>query len=139
MSSWIGFRRTQVRFTVADRKAGTSKWSVIHLAKLAVGAITSYSAVPLYFSAISGCLFLFLFGLLLLQTLYMKFSGRAVSGFTTVIALQLIIGGTLMIGAGIIGLYLQKIYEEIKGRPRYLIQETAESAPRITSQRPNQA
>jgi len=55
------------------------------------------------------------------QTLYMKFFGQATSGFTTVILLQLIIGSSIMISLGMIGIYLAKIYKEVKGRPRYLI------------------
>ncbi len=54
------------------------------------------------------------------------FSGEAVTGFTTVNMLLLIIGSMLMIGLGIIGEYIAKIYDEVKGRPRYVIAETAE-------------
>jgi glycosyltransferase involved in cell wall biosynthesis len=60
------------------------------------------------------------------QTLYLKLAGRAVSGFATVILLQLIVGSLLMISLGIIGEYLARIYEEVKGRPRYLIKELIE-------------
>jgi glycosyltransferase involved in cell wall biosynthesis len=52
--------------------------------------------------------------------------GRAVSGFATVILLQLIVGSLLMISLGIIGEYLARIYEEVKGRPRYLVRESIE-------------
>ncbi|MBQ9768414.1 MAG: glycosyltransferase, partial [Lachnospiraceae bacterium] len=55
-----------------------------------------------------------------IQTLYMKIAGFAQDGFTTVILLLLFIGSMIMISLGIIGLYLMKIYHEIKGRPRYL-------------------
>jgi polyisoprenyl-phosphate glycosyltransferase len=54
-------------------------------------------------------------------------AGRAVSGFATVILLQLIVGSLLMISLGIIGEYLARIYEEVKGRPRYLVREAIES------------
>lgn len=125
MSTWIGFRRIQVPFHVAERTEGESKWSLIHLAKLALNAITAYSAAPLYLSAILGGLFILVFCILLVHSLYMKFTGNALEGFTTVIALQLIIGGVLMLGVGIIGIYLEKIYEEVKARPRYLVQAIA--------------
>ena len=62
-----------------------------------------------------------------LQTLYMKLSGHAFDGFTTVILLQLIIGSSLMLSLGIIGTYLARIYDEVKGRPRYLISTQIES------------
>ncbi len=121
MSAWIGFDRKQISFDVADRVNGKTKWSVIRLIRLAMNAITSYTSVPLHCITILG-IFLF-FGALLLaiQTLYMKFSGQATSGFTTVILLQLIIGSSIMISLGMIGIYLTKIYKEVKGRPRYLI------------------
>lgn len=122
MSTWIGFRRAQVPFHVADRTDGDTKWSPLHLAKLAINAITAYSAAPLYLSALLGGVFIVLFCILLVHSLYMKFTGNALEGFTTVIALQLIIGGVLMLGVGIIGIYLEKIYEEVKARPRYLVQ-----------------
>jgi polyisoprenyl-phosphate glycosyltransferase len=59
--------------------------------------------------------------------LYLKFRGIAVSGFTTVILLLLIIGSALMISLGIIGTYIAKIFEEVKFRPRYIITETITS------------
>ena len=121
MSSWIGFRRTQVYFEVAEREIGASRWSTKALVRLAVNAITSYSSVPLYFAAMFGVLFLLFFVAMFVQTLYMKFKGYAQSGFTTVIILQLIIGSVIMINIGIIGIYIKKIYEEAKNRPRYIV------------------
>ena len=50
--------------------------------------------------------------------------GKAFSGFTTVILLQLIIGSIMMWGLGMIGLYISRIYDEVKGRPRYIIDQT---------------
>jgi glycosyltransferase involved in cell wall biosynthesis len=70
--------------------------------------------------------FLGLSVLLGLETLYLKIAGRAVSGFATVILLELIIGSLLMISLGIIGEYLARIYEEVKGRPRYMVSESIE-------------
>jgi glycosyltransferase involved in cell wall biosynthesis len=59
-----------------------------------------------------------------IQTLYLKLAGRAFTGFATVILLELIIGSLLMISLGIIGEYLARIYEEVKGRPRYIVSES---------------
>lgn len=121
MSAWLGFDRKQISFDVADRVFGKTKWSVVRLIRLAMNAITSYTSVPLHCITVLGIIMFF--GAILLggQTLYMKFSGRATSGFTTVILLQLIIGSSIMISLGMIGIYLTKIYKEVKGRPRYLI------------------
>jgi len=60
------------------------------------------------------------------KTLYLKFIGRAVPGFSTVIILQLVIGSSLMIGLGIVGEYIAKIYEEIKKRPLYVVEKEIE-------------
>jgi hypothetical protein len=78
---------------------------------------------------LAGALF-FVFALLLgAQTLYLKLAGRAVSGFATVILLELIIGSSLMISLGIVGEYLARIYEEVKGRPRYVVTHSIERGP----------
>lgn len=121
MSAWVGFSRKQILFDVRERVDGSSKWSLIRLIKLAVNAITSYTTVPLHFITLLGS-FLFVVSIGLgIQTLYMKLSGQAMNGFTTVILLQLLIGSSIMISLGIIGIYLSKIYHEVKARPRYLI------------------
>lgn len=121
MSAWLGYDRKQIPFDVAERVNGKSKWSLIRLIRLAVNAITSYTSVPLHCITVLGVL-MFVGAIILgIQTLYMKFSGRALSGFTTVILLLLIIGSSLMISLGMIGIYLSKIYKEVKHRPRYLV------------------
>lgn len=121
MSGWLGYDRKQIGFDVAERVNGKTKWSLWRLIRLAVGAITSYTSVPLQFITVFGAV-MFLGSIILgIQTLYMKLSGQATGGFTTVILLQLFIGSTIMISLGIIGMYLAKIYKEVKSRPRYLI------------------
>lgn len=124
IASWVGFKRKEIPFEVAERSHGGSKWSLFKLFKLSITAITSFTSVPLQMVTFMG--FIFLLGSLLLglQTLYKYFSGIAVSGFTTVILLLLIIGSTLMISLGIIGTYVAKIFDEVKGRPRYIIADT---------------
>ncbi len=125
MSSWVGYKRTRVLFDVVSREAGTTKWSKLKLCKFAFSSITSFSSIPLQLVTLIGIIFL-IFGLgLAVQTLYMKFSGIATTGFTTVILLLLIVGSVLMLGLGIIGMYIAKIYEEVKQRPRYIVCETA--------------
>lgn len=121
MTAWVGFRRVQVPFEVVERVKGRSSWSVFRLVRLALTGLTAFSSLPLHIVTLSGIAFLlfaFLFGI---QTLYVYLSGRAVTGFATVIFLLLIIGSVLMISLGIIGEYLARIYDEVKGRPRYII------------------
>lgn len=131
MTAWMGFTTVQIPFEVAERSQGFSTWSYLKRLKLAITGITAFSSLPLQLVTFAGALFLVFSIGLGAQTLYLKLSGQAVSGFTTVILLELIIGSLLMISLGIIGEYLARIYREVKARPRYLISESVEagSAP----------
>ena len=121
LSFWAGFRTATVEFEVAQRQAGTSKWSVRGLMKYAVQNITSFTTVPLQLVTLIGIILLLVSAILGIQTLVRFLLGRAVEGFTTVILLLLIIGGGIMISLGIIGHYIARIYDEVKGRPKYII------------------
>ncbi|HKL80795.1 MAG TPA: glycosyltransferase, partial [Mobilitalea sp.] len=121
MSAWLGFDRKQIGFDVAERVNGRTKWSLLRLIRLAANAITSYTSVPLHCITILGILMFLVTIIMGAQTLLMKFSGKAMDGFTTVILLQLLIGSSIMTSLGMIGIYLTKIYKEVKARPRYLI------------------
>jgi len=121
MSAWLGYDRKQIGFDVAERVCGKTKWSIFRLTRLAANAITSYTSIPLHFVTILGIIMFIGTIILGIQTLYMKFTGKSLDGFTTVILLQLLIGSSIMISLGIIGIYLTKIYKEVKARPRYLI------------------
>lgn len=121
LSSWIGFRTAQVEFTVAPRAAGTTKWSFQKLLRFALNNISSFTNLPLQLVTGAGVLFLLIAVVFGIQTLVRYFSGTAQEGFSTVILLILITGSFLMLGLGVIGYYMAKIYEEIKFRPRYII------------------
>jgi dolichol-phosphate mannosyltransferase len=127
MTAWMGFTTVQIPFEVVPRSGGQSTWSYLKRLKLALTGITSFSSLPLQLVSFVGALFLVFSVVLGLQTLFLQVTGRAVSGFATVILLLLIIGSLLMISLGIIGEYLARIYEEVKGRPRYLVKESVES------------
>lgn len=122
MSAWLGFRRVNLPFEVKDRETGTSKWRFTNLLRLSLNAVTSFSAKPLEWVALLGVVFLFLATALGIQTLIRWIIGHAVAGFTTVILLQLLIGGLVITSLGLIGLYVARIYDEVKERPRYLLQ-----------------
>ncbi len=124
LSSWIGFRTTQVEFEVGERTVGESKWSTWSLIRYAVSNVTAFSAAPMQIVTVLGILMLCASLVLGVISLYQKFMGTALGGFTTVIIIQLFTGSIIMISLGIIGYYISKIYEEIKGRPRYVVSET---------------
>lgn len=121
LSSWVGFEKTQVEFDVKEREEGESKWSTWSLIKYAITNIVAFSTAPLQLITVAGGIFMLVALVLGIQTIVKYFQGMAVEGFTTVILLVLFIGSLLMISLGIIGYYLAKIYEEVKGRPRYII------------------
>ncbi len=127
LSAWIGFTTAQVTFQVQDRVAGESKWSLVSLIRYATTNLASFSTAPLQMVTYLGLL-TFLSSLVLgVHTMYQKLNGEALEGFTTVILILLIIGSVLMICLGIIGYYIAKIYEEIKNRPRFIIEHTLDS------------
>ena len=123
LSFWAGFRSAKVEYEVQERAYGSSKWSFRSLLRYAVSNVTSFSTIPLQMITMMGVISILFSIVLALQTLIKYLAGSAVEGFTTVILLILIIGGFIMISLGIIGHYLARIYEEVKGRPRYIIRE----------------
>jgi glycosyltransferase involved in cell wall biosynthesis len=126
MTAWLGFTTAEVPFEVVARRTGKPGFSYWKRVRLALVGITSFSTFPLHLVTLTGVLVFFFSLILGVQTLYKKLSGQAVTGFATVILLELIIGSLLMVSLGIIGEYLARIYEEVKGRPRYVVRETIE-------------
>jgi glycosyltransferase involved in cell wall biosynthesis len=122
--AWLGFSRTQVPFEVPPRASGTSRWSLAALGGLAVHAVTSFSALPLQLVTVFGFVMLLVALVMGAQAVRLWWAGLALPGFTTVILLQLLIGGLLMISLGVIGTYIARIYDEVKGRPRYVVRDT---------------
>ena len=123
LSFWVGFRRTEVRYRVQERTAGQSKWSTRSLIKYAITNIGSFSSAPLHLITLMGLLMLAIAVVFGVVALVQKIAGTALGGFTTVILLLLFASSLIMISLGIIGYYVARIYDEIKGRPRYIISE----------------
>lgn len=123
LSYWVGYKKTEVRYCVQERTAGESKWSTRSLIKYAVTNISSFSSAPLHFITLLGGLMLITAIVFTLITLVQKFCGTAAEGFTTVIILLLFTGSVIMLSLGVIAYYIGKMYEELKGRPRYIISE----------------
>ena len=123
MTVWTGFPTVRVGFDVAPRIAGERRWETGQLMRLAVTAITAYSAKPL------GLIFrLGVFGmvaalLLLIQALYSWVTERAVSGWTSLTVVVLFFGSANLLGIGVLGAYLAQLFDEIKARPPFLIRE----------------
>lgn len=122
-SSWIGFRRSTVEVDIDERAGGRSRWTFRSLCRLAVNGLTSFSAAPLHLVTAVGLAFAAFAVALGAQTLIRWMRGGSVAGFPTVILLLLVMGTFILLGLGVIGEYLARIHEEVRGRPRYLVQE----------------
>ena len=127
LTFWAGFNTTTVEYEVQERLYGTTKWSVMSLMKYAINNATSFSTLPLQLVTILGIVSIFFSVILAVQTLVRYLLGNSVEGFTTVILLILIIGGFIMLSLGVIGHYIARIYEEVKGRPKYIISDVTEN------------
>lgn len=127
LTFWAGFRTETVQYEVQERQYGESKWSFWSLMKYAIANATSFSTLPLQLVTVMGAVSILFSAVLAVQTLIKFLTGTAVEGFTTVILLILIIGGFLMLSLGIIGHYIARIYEEVKGRPKYIISRVTDN------------
>jgi glycosyltransferase involved in cell wall biosynthesis len=128
--AWIGFRTAEVPFTTPERHGGRSKWSFADLLRYSVRSLLAFTSLPLRIVAGAGLVMVLLGALLALQTLWNWSTGRAISGFTTVILVELILGGLILTSLGVIAAYLALLYEEQKGRPLYLVRRPRGGAPR---------
>src|SRR5205807_8841772 len=100
MIAWRGYRRKQISFAVPTRRLTQSRWSFFGLFRLAVIAIPAFSSLPLQAVTLLGGVFLFCAAVFSGYALLLYFTGLALPGFTTVIILELVIGGVLMISLG---------------------------------------
>ena len=123
LSFWVGFKKTSVSYCVQERTAGESKWSTKSLIKYAITNISSFSSVPLHIITLLGFVMLIISVIFTIIALVQKITGQALGGFTTVIILLLFASSIIMVSLGIIAYYIGKMYDELKGRPRYIISE----------------
>ncbi|MCX9150999.1 MULTISPECIES: glycosyltransferase family 2 protein [Pseudomonas] len=127
--SWAGFRVAIVEYDRAPRSNGQSKFNAWKLWNLALDGITSFSTVPLrLWSYIGGCISLLALvyaGFLVMDKVLF---GNDVPGYPSVMTAILFLGGVQLIGIGILGEYVGRIYMEAKHRPRYVVQEVVRQA-----------
>ncbi len=119
--SWVGYRQIGVGYDRAERFSGTTKYPLSKMIKFALDGITSFSEIPLRFATYlgfvtSGFAFMYLLIVLILNILHLN-----LQGYTSTMAAILFLGGVQLIGIGILGEYIGRIYDEVKGRPLYLV------------------
>lgn len=128
--SWIGYRQIGISYDRAERHSGVTKYPFSKMLKFAIDGITSFSQIPLRFSTYLGFAtssFAFIYAVVVLA---LKFAHMNYPGYTSTMLAILFIGGVQLIGIGILGEYVGRIYDEIKARPLYLIADLQRS-PRV--------
>jgi dolichol-phosphate mannosyltransferase len=129
MTGFIGFTQTAVPYERDARFAGTTKYSMRKMLRFSLDAMTSFSWVPLQLATLLGFLFSAIALLAVPLVIALRLAGETIPGFATVLCLILLIGGIQLITVGIIGEYVGRIYDEVKGRPLYLVRETRNLGP----------
>jgi dolichol-phosphate mannosyltransferase len=126
LTCWVGFRQCAVYYERAARHAGSTKYPVWKSAKLALDAITSFSGAPLRWVTGAGFAVAVAGALLMLYVVVNRLLNPAgyEPGWTTLVAIMVLLGGIQLISIGMVGQYVSRIYEESKRRPLYILQET---------------
>lgn len=123
LTSWIGFEQVAVHYQPEARFSGRSKYTIARMWRLALDGILSMSTVPLRAILVAGiCLSLVSLTYLVYVLGAHFLTDRTIPGWSSVIVAVLLLGGMNLTVLGIMGLYIAKIYDEVKGRPRFLVQ-----------------
>jgi glycosyltransferase involved in cell wall biosynthesis len=126
--SWVGFRQTGIEYDRAERFSGSSKYPVSKMFKFALDGITAFSEIPLRLATWFGFVVSIVGFLVALYEVGLHvFTGYNLPGYTSTIFAILFLGGVQLITIGILGEYVGRIYDEIKGRPLYLIADNVGS------------
>src|SRR4051795_296743 len=123
MTVWIGFTQTAVPYERDARYAGETKYTLRRMLRFSLDAISSFSWVPLQLATLLGFVFSVVALLTIPVVIALRIAGETIPGFATVLCLILLIGGIQLITVGIIGEYVGRIYDEVKGRPLYIVRE----------------
>jgi glycosyltransferase involved in cell wall biosynthesis len=119
--SWVGFKQTGIEYDRDARFSGATKYPISKMLRFAFDGITSFSEIPLRFATYLGFVvsaFAFVYTAIVIG---FKFAGLNEPGYTSMMVAILFLGGVQLIGIGILGEYVGRIYDQIKGRPLYLV------------------
>lgn len=128
LRSWVGFRQTALLFNRDPRHAGDVKYTFTKSLKLALNGLASFSQVPLRLSTYLGLITAFLSILMALLVLYWRLVAPAspLSGLASILIAVFFFGAVQLLSIGILGEYIGRIYEEVKGRPLYTLAEVGQ-------------
>ena len=122
----VGFPKTTLEYKAQERKAGHSKYSFFKLVKLSFSAISSFSKAPLRLGIFTGIIFGLISLILIVYSLIMWIFDTPVSGYTTLVVFMSAFASIQMFVIGVIGQYIGYIFDEVKGRPIYIVKEVVE-------------
>ncbi|MFZ5452290.1 MAG: glycosyltransferase family 2 protein [Thermodesulfobacteriota bacterium] len=123
LTEWVGFRKANIVFSVPERVGGASKWGKKRLFSYALNAFLLNTYRPLYFLLAFGLFCMVVSGLIIGKVLISYFFHNVPPGYPTLVMLPFMSFGTIIFSIGIIGLYVAKVLEQNKGRPRYIVME----------------
>lgn len=119
----MGYPSATVDDYIKKRMAGSSKYTLKKMLTLALDGITSFSIKPISLIVYMGLICILICIMMLLHTLYVFFTGQTIPGWTSLMISIWFLGGLLLVSIGTIGIYIGKIYIEIKNRPLYNIEK----------------
>lgn len=121
----LGFEQGFVYYNRTARTAGDSKYPFRKMLSFSIDGITSFSTAPLMFITLAGLAMTLVAMLIIVYGLYEHFMGKTIEGWTSIMVSLWLIGGMTTTGVGITGMYIGKIYMEVKRRPRYNVEKRA--------------
>lgn len=137
LRSWVGFRQVGVPYERPARFAGTAKYTIGRLVKLALDGLLAFSSVPLRIASYLGFLTAGAGLLYILAAVFARlFVGRVPAGWTSIIAIVLTVGGVQLLVTGLVGEYVARVYTEAKGRPLYVLRTAHGLDDDVASLRP---
>ena len=119
----VGFKKTTIEYVAPNRVAGKSKYSFFKLLKLSFTAISSFSKIPLQLGIVFGLIFSILSVLLIFYSITMWILGKTIPGYTTLIMFMSAFAGIQLFVTGLIGQYISYVFDEVKERPIYIVDE----------------
>ena len=122
--TWVGFRQTGILYDAAERTHGTSKWRFKALVHFGISGIAAFSNVPLRVCGLIGVVIsFFAFAYIVVRLGRTAIYGIEVPGYESIIVTILFLGGIQLISLGVLGEYLGRVFDEVRGRPLYLARE----------------
>ena len=125
LSVWVGFKQARVEYIREARNEGSTKFPLLSAGPVTefISGVTAYSLKPLYFGIILGMISIIFSVILIVYALYMKFTDIAVPGTAGIIITISFFSGIILLTLGITGIYIARIFEEVRGRDRYVIKD----------------